>query len=283
MKLTRVFIGIFVLLAIGSVAASAQKLKVEDVIAKHLESIGSPEARSAVKNIIAVGNGTSKYLSTADLSAEGRLVLASDGPKFFMGINLTGNTNRFADELYTFDGETSDAALPRQGSRSNLGSFVQSNKMMIDLGLLGGELTTGWLISNFANKGKLSFAGLKKIDGKEMYALEFLKKGGGDIEVMLYFDKDTFRHVRTEYKRMSSAGIGVKPETSSQYNETRYRVVEEFGDHRIEAGVMLPHSYRIVYSTTGQSGTVEQEWKFTLSEFAANQKFDPATFRSPGK
>ncbi len=116
-----------------------------------------------------------------------------------------------------------------------------------------------------------------------MYALDYSKKGGGDVEVTLYFDKDTFRHVRTEYRRMSSAGIGVKPETSSQYNETRFKIIEEFGDHRAEAGLMLPHSYRIVYSSSGQAGTVEVEWKFALSEFAVNQKFDAATFKAPGK
>lgn len=273
------------ILIVASVGfATAQKLKAEDVIAKHLESLGTPEARAAVKNMIAVGNGMSKYLSTADLSAEGRVVIASDGPKFFLGINLNGTSNRFADELFTFDGDSSNAALPRQGQRSNLGSFVQSNKMMIDQGLMGGELSTGWLLANLSsNKGKLSFAGTKKIDGKEMYAIDYSKKGGGDVEVTLYFDKDTFRHVRTEYRRMSSAGIGVKPETSSQYIETRFKVIEEFGDHRAEAGLMLPHSYRIVYSASGQSGTVEIEWKFALTEFAVNQKFDPTTFKPAGE
>ena len=80
---------------------------------------------------------------------------------------------------------------------------------------------------------------------------------------------------------MSSAGIGVRPETSSQYIETRFKIVEEFGDHRPEVGLTLPHSYRILYSTSGQSGTVEIEWKFALTEFAKNQKFEPTTFKAP--
>lgn len=284
MNLIKLTLGAMALLLFGSVFVTAQKLKAEDVIAKNLESIGTPEARAKVKNMIAVGNGTSKYISTADLSATGRIVIASEGPKLFMGINLSGETNRFADELFTFDGENADAATPRQGRRSNLGLFVQSNKMIIDQGLMGGALTTGWVIANLAtNKGKISYAGIKKVDGKELYALEYSKKGGGDIDVILYFDKDTFRHTRTEYKRMSSAGIGLRPETSSQYTETRFRVVEDYGDFRAEAGLMLPHQYRIVYSVNGQSGTVEQEWKFGLTEFAVNQKLDPSTFKPSGK
>lgn len=273
-----------VLMLCWSTLVPAQKLTVDEVIARNLESLGTPEARAAVKTFIAVGNGTSKYLSSPDLVANGRIVIASEGKKFFYGISLSSTSNRFGDEIYTFDGDVSGAALPRQGERTTLGNFVQSNKMLIDQGLLGGELSTSWLIANVAgNKGKISYAGIKKLDGKEMYVLEYSKKGGGDVDVSLYFDKASFRHVRTEYKRISSAGIGLRPEESSQLNETRFKIVEEFGDHRAEAGLMLPHTYRLVYSATGQRGTLEIEWKFELNEFAANQKFDPATFKAPGK
>ena len=284
MKTISLFLLAFTLLVFGSTRSHGQKMRAEDVVAKHLEALGTPESRAAVKTMILVGNGAAKYLSTADLSADGRVVIASEGPKFFLGINLEGNSKRFADELFTFDGSNADAALPRQGQRSNLGSFVQSNKLMIDQGLFGGALSTGWLLLNpVEGKGKLSFAGIKKIDGRELYSLDYTKKGGGDIEVTLYFDKATFQHVRTEYRRISSAGIGARPETSSQYIETRFKVIEEFGEFRPESGLMLPHSYRIVYSASGQSGTVESEWKFILSEFAANQKFDSSTFRPAGK
>ena len=230
---------------------------------------------------IAVGNGTAKFLSNADLQSPGRIVIASEGTKFFFGINLESTTNRFADELYTFDGNASSVGLPRQGNRSALGLFVQSNKMTIEQGLLGGTLSTAWVIANISeNKGKLSFDGLKKVDGKEAYVLGYSKKGGGDVDVSLYFDKDTFRHIRTEYKRMSSAGIGLRPEDSTKYDETRFKLVEEFGDFRAESGLTLPHTYRIVYSTSGQRGTTEIEWKFTLNEFSANQKLEPTTFKA---
>lgn len=275
-----------VFLTCFAAAASAQKLKAEDVIAKNLASIGSPEARAATRNIITVGNGSCKFLSTADLQAEGRVVIASEGQKFFLGVNLNSQSNRFADELFTYDGQSADAASPRQGSRSNLGTFVGANPVMIDSGLMGGELSTGWIVANVAaGKGKLSYAGIKKVDGKDTYALTFTKKGGSDLDVTLFFDKDTFHHVRTEYTRMSSAGIGLTPERSSQFIETRFKIVEEFGDHRAESSLnlTLPHTYRIVYSASGQSGTVETEWKFGLDQFASNQKFDPNTFRAPGK
>ena len=281
MKIMRSMLAAFVLTLTAVSFASAQKLKAEDVVARNLESIGTPEARAAAKSLIAVGNGTAKFLSNADLQSPGRIVIASEGTKFFFGINLESTTNRFADELYTFDGNTSSVGLPRQGNRSALGLFVQSNKMTIEQGLLGGTLSTAWVIANISeNKGKLSFDGLKKVDGKEAYVLGYSKKGGGDVDVSLYFDKETFRHIRTEYKRMSSAGIGLRPEDSTKYDETRFKLVEEFGDFRAESGLTLPHSYRIVYSTSGQRGTTEIEWKFTLNEFSANQKLEPTTFKA---
>ena len=281
MKSMRSMLAAFVLTVTAVSFANAQKLKAEDVVAKNLESIGTPDARAAAKSLIAVGNGTAKFLSNADLQSPGRIVIASEGTKFFFGINLESTTNRFADELYTFDGNASSVGLPRQGNRSALGLFVQSNKMTIEQGLLGGTLSTAWVIANISeNKGKLSFDGLKKVDGKEAYVLGYSKKGGGDVDVSLYFDKDTFRHIRTEYKRMSSAGIGLRPEDSTKYDETRFKLVEEFGDFRAESGLTLPHTYRIVYSTSGQRGTTEIEWKFTLNEFSANQKLEPTTFKA---
>ena len=281
MKSMRSMLAALVLTVSAVSFANAQKLKAEDVVAKNLESIGTPEARAAAKSLIAVGNGTAKFLSNADLQSPGRIVIASEGTKFFFGINLESTTNRFADELYTFDGNTSSVGLPRQGNRSALGLFVQSNKMTIEQGLLGGTLSTAWVIANISeNKGKLSFDGLKKVEGKEAYVLGYSKKGGGDVDVSLYFDKDTFRHIRTEYKRMSSAGIGLRPEDSTKYDETRFKLVEEFGDFRAESGLTLPHTYRIVYSTSGQRGTTEIEWKFTLNEFSANQKLEPTTFKA---
>ena len=284
MKSSRIFLSALVLTLLSVSMVSAQKLKAEEVISRHLESIGTAEARSAAKNIIVVGPGTAKFLSNADLQATGRMVIASEGVKLFLGINLESTSNRFADELYTFDGKSGSAATPRQGKRSTLGEFIQSNRMTIEQGIFGGSLSTGWLMANAAaNKGKISFDGEKKIDGKDVYVLGYSKKGGGDVEVSLYFDKETFRHVRTDYSRISSAGIGQRPEDSSKFDETRFKVTEEYSDYRAEGGLMLPHTYRIVYSTSGQRGTQEIEWKFTLNEFAFNQKLDAKTFSPPSR
>ena len=272
-------VSVSVIMLAASLAGFAQKLKPEEVLAKHLDSIGTSDARLAAKSRIAVGEASAKFVSTKDQTVVGRIVLASDGEKNFFGLNM--NSTLYPGERFSFDGKDATVGYVQQNTRSLLGNFVQSNNMLLKESLLGGTLSSSWIMSNMGeNKGKLSFDGLKKIDGKEVYALGYSRKGGGDITVTMYFDKDTFRHVRTEYKRTSSAAIGLRPEQSSGFSESRLKVTEDFADFKAEKGLMLPHTYKLVYSISGQNGTTEIEWNFKLNEFAFNQALDPKTFVS---
>ena len=263
----------FVSLAVPS--ASAQKLKPEEILAKHLESLGTAEARAAVKNRMTMGTVLVKFISQKNQTTEGRVVMASTDAKNFFGMTL--NASDYAGEKFVYDGKRSGIGFANNGIRSVLGNFVQSNNWIVEESVLGGSLANTWALLG-TGKGKLSSDGLKKIDGKEVYAVGYSKKGGGDIDVKMYFDKETFRHVRTEYKRTSSAGIGTNPNQSSGFTETRHKVVEDFSNYKDEKGLMLPHTYKLLYSVSGQNGTTEIEWNFELSEFTFNQNLDEATF-----
>jgi len=257
--------------------ASAQKIKAEDVIAKHLDSIGTAQAREAAKTLLIVGNGTSKFTSTKDITLQGKIVLASEGVNNFLGMNM--NSPLYSGEKFAYNGKDVFVGFATVSVRSVLGNFVQSNTGIVSEGLVGGTLSTSWALERLAsNKAKVSSNGIKKIDGKELYAISYSKKGGSDLDITLYFDKDTFRHVRTEYKRVASVGIGVGLSDSARANEIRYSFVEEFGDFKAEAGLSLPHTYRMVYSATGTQGTTGIEWNFVLSDFTRNQKLESSTF-----
>ncbi|HEY8563829.1 MAG TPA: hypothetical protein VIL74_25845 [Pyrinomonadaceae bacterium] len=265
------------LIAAFSVSALAQKMRAEDVIARHLESIGTAETRGAVKSRIAVGEATVTFVSQKNQSAQGRIVMASENAKNFLGMNL--NAVDYPFEKFSFDGSKSKVAAFQNNVRTDLGSFILSNDLLLEESLLGGTLATSWALANIAaSKAKVSFDGTKKIDGKEVYVLGYSPKGGSDLDIKLFFDKETFRHVRTEYKRISSAGIGRTPDQSSGYSETRLKVTENFGDYKPVKGMTLPHSYVINYSVSGQRGTSEIEWKFALTEFAFNPQLDDKTF-----
>ncbi|MBK7935000.1 MAG: hypothetical protein IPK01_16305 [Acidobacteria bacterium] len=280
MKRSSIGMTMFLIIVGLPMLISAQKMKAEDVITKHLESIGTSQAREATKTLIAVGMGTSKFTSTKDITLQGRIVLASDGANNLLGMNM--NSSLYAGEKFGYNGKDVYVGFVNMSSRSVLGNFVQANSSIVADGMVGGVLTTSWALSRLStNGGKISYDGTKKIGGKELYAIGYSRKGGGDLDITFYFEKDTFRHVRSEYKRVSSAAIGVSPEQSSRFSETRFLFVEEFGDFKDEAGLTLPHSYRMFYSTTGGQGTTGIQWEFVLDEFAANKKFDPSTFIAP--
>ena len=266
------------MICLFAVSASAQKMKPEDILAKHLDSIGTAENRAATKSLIAVGSAEVKSITKITTPVVGRIVIASAGMKNFWGMNL--NSTDYPSEKFSYDGKNAKVGLVRLGNRSTLGNFVQSNNLMLEQGLFGGTLSNSWAMLDAANrKVKLSSDGTKKINGKEAYVLGYSPKGGGDVSINLYFDKETFRHIRTEYKRISSAGIGSRPDDSSRYSENRITLTEDFADFKAEGKLMLPHSYRIFYTTTGtSSGSTGIEWIFNLTEFAVNQNLADGTF-----
>lgn len=282
MKIFKLLTLFALFVSLCALSISAQKLKPEEILAKHLESIGTSEARAAVKSMMAVGEGTVSFVTQKNQSAQGRIVLASSGEKTFWGLAL--NAADYPWEKFSFDGSKAKVAFVRAGQRSILGNFVLTNDKLLDDGLLGGTLATSWAMLRLdENKGKISGDGSKKIEGRECYAISYTSKSGGDVDVKFYFDKENFRHLRTEYTRISSAGIGTNPNQSSGLRESRIKLTEDFSDYKAEKGLMLPHAYRVFYSISGQSQTTEIEWKFVLTEFAFNPKLDDATFDAEAK
>jgi hypothetical protein len=270
-------------------AAFAQKMKAEDVVAKNLDSIGTAEVRADLKTLIAVGPTKQRFTSTSDAAVDGRIVIASEAAKVFIGMNMA--SIQYPGQRFVFDGKNADVAMTSQTGRDFLGNFVKDNGPLLKSGILGGTLSTGWLLANDpSTKGKLTFEGIKKIEGRDAYVLQFSPKGGSDINILLYFDAESFRHIRSEYGRITSAPQGVMgkdlagkaADNSGRQSETRIKVIEDFSDFRAEKSIMLPHAYKISYSYSGNQGTVQCEWMSTLTEFGVNQKFDPSTFALSG-
>lgn len=260
----------------------AQKLKPEEIVAKHLDSIGTAEVRSGLKTFITVGDLTVTYVTQKNPNATGRVVLASSGARSFLGYNL--NASDYPGERMVYDGKkaTIDNVLP--GGRSPLGSFLQANNELLSNGLFGGVLTTNWAIHNLeTNRPKLSGGGLKKSGGKEFYVIDYTPRGGGDLNISLFFEKDTFRHARTEYSRISSASIGRTIDESARQFETRFKISEEFSDHKLVDGVTVPQNYILKYVVSGANGTNEIHWTYKLLEYSVNQPLDDATFSNSSK
>jgi hypothetical protein len=263
--------------------SSAQKLKPEDVLTRHLESIGSAKERAAVKTRIISGTAQVVFHTTPVGQAVGRAVLASEDVKSLLGMSFPSPV--YPREQLGFNGSTFMAAYILPGSRSALGSFLMTHSLIFKQGLMGGTLSSAWPLLDLTRRNaELEYVGEKKVGNQMLHELKYVPRGGSDLQIKLYFDRDTFKHVRTEYERTIAGTIGdrsyVTPGTG---RETRFKMVEEFSDFRKEGELNLPHTYKINLTTDTDAGTFLTDWTMKLTQFSFNEKIDPTSFSISSK
>ncbi len=264
------------LLFMFGLSSSAQKMKVEDVIAKHLDSVGTTENRDKIKNQTILGTVSFALALDKNSLYNGKCVLASDMGKRLFGMAF--NTDVYPFEKISYDEDKLKIAFIRVGSRSALGSYLFRYEGIIKQGLLGGAIFNKWALNNLsASKAKIELKGTKKIDGKESYVIGFSPKKGFGVEISLFFDVTTFQHIRTEYRSEIGAQLGPTPGLSSNQSETRELLIEIFSDFKVENNLTLPHKYKINYLVSGRN-TKEYNYNFELNGFYFNQDLQPNTF-----
>jgi hypothetical protein len=257
---------------------ASDKVSVDEVVAKHLESIGPAETRASIKTRIVSGTVLASYRAPRTANFPGKTIMASEGSKNFIGMSF--ENSGYAQEKFAFDGQEVTIGLMNPGDRSNLADFLLTHKGAVKLGLLGGTLSSAWPLLNLADqKVKLSNNGSKKINGVNAIEIKFTPKSGPDLEISLFFDQETYRHIRTEYTRLISAGIGANMDASGGQRSTRYRLTEDFSDFSKEGGLTLPHSYKISLELDTRGGTFTADWAMKLTQFDFNQPIPASTFR----
>ena len=261
-------------------ASAADSLKPEEIIAKHLDSFGSSQLRSQVKNIMAVGTANFNVLRSPEFTkgkvSSGKSVFISEEGKIYFGIKFD-SLDYTLDEII-FDSKTVDAAQIRPGNRSALGNFIISNRYIVSEGLFGGVLSSNWSLINLSARGaKVKNDGKKKINNRQAYVLDYSIKGGTPLNIRLFFDAENFQHLRTEYQQVLTAPMVKNPADSARQVQTVHKLTEEFSNYKQVEGLTLPHSYQINLLIDGKL-THEFEWKFDFSQFVFNQKIDSKTF-----
>jgi hypothetical protein len=131
-------------------------------------------------------------------------------------------------------------------------------------------------------KAKLSFGGLKKMDGQDLYDFRYRPHKNSDLEINFYFDPQTHRHVETTYSYSvspsfadvaPSTAVGVGPTSragggnptagksggtaetaAARQVPNRYRLLEKFSDSKTVDGVTLPTHYDMQFSQELQNG-----------------------------
>ena len=274
-------LSIAIILGLNSSTSAQEKLKLDEIIAKHLDSIGTKEKRAEIIDQLILASV--KYEKKgATTSFIGKSVFVSTRSKNLFGMEL--NSNEYPQDKFSFDGNKARISFSTPGLYSLLGNAVFTNPGLIKNGLLGGTLFSSWVLNNLADKHpKISLIGSKTIDNNDAYVIEYIPKGDLDFEVRIFIDKKTFHHVRTEYYRSIAARQGNSIDTSAHQGSDNLKITEEFSEFTNMSGLTLPSKYSISYNNYNNGiatniGNIEVKWSFEVSNFKYNQKFDDSVF-----
>jgi hypothetical protein len=255
-----------------------KKMSPTDVISKHLESIGPADQRARATTMKLAGTCTLTVKEGGTGQAEGQVMMASKGD--MNTIQMTFTTGD-PSVWIKFDGSDATVSQFRPGRRTSLENFFAAYNVIFREGLLGGTLSKAWPFLNMEAKNpKLEYAGLKKIDGKDVHAIKYTPRHGSDLKITLYFMANTFEHVRTEYEqtiyptdqqRIGGGGGRAPTESRQRSSPARINVTEDYSNFRIEEGLNLPHKYKFQLSIQSEVRPALVDWVFDLTQFTFNE------------
>ncbi|HVF30865.1 MAG TPA: hypothetical protein VNA22_07840 [Pyrinomonadaceae bacterium] len=256
---------------------AAQKLTAEELIAKHRDSIGAKDKLSALKSSMAVGISEieSKFPSK---KTNGKAVVASRGDNYMFLVSL--NSQEYPFEKIGYFENRINLPFVTAGKRSPLGTFIAEHEKMLTTGVFTGAMASSWALLDANLSGaRTKTAGKRKVNGKEVYALEYWPKGmdSAEFTIMLFFDSETFRHVRTEYRHTINPAQDTFGSLGRQAG-VRQTVIESFGDFKTVDGLTFPYAYDIHYTTESNSGTYEFFWRLALQQYMINPNLDANFF-----
>ena len=261
----------------GSSTPVADKVTAEELVAKHLQAIGTAEARKTNRSRIVAGTSLMNLKTGGRGTSNGAALLASQNDKVLLKAEF--NSPSYPFEKIGFDGRKLHAKQYSPGVRSPLSEFFMSHDKVFAEGLIGGTLSSAWPLLDLAARGpKLQYAGTEKIDGRPAHKLKYLPRDGGDLKITIFIDAENFHHLRTEYERVIAAPMGGTPSESASQREMRYQLVEDFRDFKTEGGLTLPHKYTIQYSVFKLNNPISLDWTFNFTRFTFDYPIDDKQF-----
>jgi len=268
----------------------AEDLTPEQLVAGHMKSIGDPVSLLRVQSMIFVGTSEVDFILGMNGRMTGMAMLASQGPK--MGITMKFPDVNYPGEYFAYDGVNVSVGNITPGVKSPIADFLFRYNKIMKNGLLGGVFSNAWPLLDITKNSAIMKAGKAKMDGKELYELEYRPKDNhGDMRIRMYFDPETFRHVCTEYRVRTdndvTAGFNPNPETPLAIaqmvrGDSFYTLTEKFDDFRNAGALTLPHSYTLDYMIDGsnQSGFIAK-WKIDVLQIGFNTpEIDQGLFKA---
>jgi hypothetical protein len=271
---------VFLAVVGSSISLSAADIKSDELVAKHLDAIGSPDARKNLKTRVVQGKATYRLLAGGSGAIDGKFVFASEGQKSNLLFKI--NANGYLGEQFICDGnKLSVAGTYSDKSRSDFGDFILGEDIGLRENLLGGAWSAGWpLLDLEGRKAKLRVEGTKSVGGRDLLVVRYQPKRSTDLEIFMFFDPKTYQHVRTTYKASRSAGIGLDEIETARKQQTRYQIEERFSDFQTVDGLTLPTHYDLRFTEELDNGfTKSVEWEITALNILSNQSIDQRSFQ----
>jgi len=260
-----------------SASAKKPKLKPEDLVAKHMDSIGPIESQGR-SSCIADGNGVLAILRGGGGTLRGPAKFLSEGRKLRMSILF--NQADYPAEEVSFDGDEVDVGLVSPGRRSPLGEFLYHYDEIVGEGLFGSVLSTGWsLLEVEERRPKLKYEGLKKVDDVEYHTLRYRPRERSDLTIRLYFDPETYRHLMTIYKIRIEPFAGRSADERALQAVVRYDVRESFADFREVGALTLPAQWSVDFTREVGMDITMLRWTTKFESIQSDVKLDSSYFR----
>jgi len=255
--------------AMLSVSAAKDEFQADGFVKQHLNSIGTEQARAAVKNRLAKGDLSFQYLNIAGI-VNGTLQFVSEGDKFVSVLKIPSPD--YHGEQFASDGKKTSVIQVKPGIYSALGRFVFEHNEILTEGLWGGTLSTAWALSHLdERRAKLQDQGMKKVDGRELHRVDYMPKKSSDLQIELYFEPDTFRHVMTVYSYHVIARGGGGPTASAGQEERYFRLEERFADFRNIDNLTLPGRWTIQFTSGGGARNIGPGSTSSITQFEATE------------
>ena len=244
--------------------AKDKEIKPEEVVAKHLNSIGKPEILAAIKSRAMRGAASAEFIQGGFGSLPyGQSLIVSERRK--LGIIMKFDTYSYPGEHFAFDGNDATVAYLEFYIKSRLGDYFTQFHGLLEEGLLGGTLSVAWpLLDVQGRRPKLKYS-KRTIEGRQLHELTYMPKsswGTLQLRIKLFFDFETFHHVMTECK---------------YYSVPEWQLKEQFEDFREVDGLTLPHIYTIYYSVPQ---SFIGRWTIKAEHWLHNAQIDPQLFKA---
>jgi hypothetical protein len=267
MRSTKYSLSLFAVVFLTAVSVSAQSISADEIVSRHLNSIGTEQVRKSVKNFLVTGTSAFEAKSPI-VHGAGKVIIVSDPSDLYFLMSL--NSREYPFEKIGIFGDKVSIPFVTAGRRSVLGIFLNEHSRVLSDSLFCGSMSFRW-ISKIAEL-KLKASGKKNINGRAAYVIDVISRGSGsdDFTMKLFFDAETFHHIRSEYHRELQAGVPTFGR-QNQYSNDTIDLKEEFSDFRESNGLTLPYKEKIsLVSNSGGPG-FEVSWTVSVNNYNLNQ------------